>query len=79
MNDKIVKSCVVCNTEKGIDNSYNKYSDCKQCNIKGVLTQYYDSKEKILKQRRDNCASFKNLDNRLKASEEKLSVNNNLR
>ena len=28
------KICVVCNIEKSIDNFYNKYRECKQCNIK---------------------------------------------
>ena len=30
------KICVVCNIEKSIDNFYNKYRECKQCNIKEV-------------------------------------------
>ena len=28
------KICVVCKTEKSIDKFYNKYRECKQCNIK---------------------------------------------
>ena len=28
------KICVVCNIEKSIDNYYNKYRECKKCNIK---------------------------------------------
>ena len=28
------KICVVCNIEKSIDNFYNKYRECKPCNIK---------------------------------------------
>ena len=27
------KVCVVCNIEKSIDSFYNKYRECKQCNI----------------------------------------------
>ena len=27
------KACVVCTIEKSIDNFYNKYRECKQCNI----------------------------------------------
>ena len=30
------KVCVVCNIEKCIDNFYNKYRECKQCNIEKV-------------------------------------------
>ena len=39
MYDNVVKNCVVCNTEKCIDNFYNKYRKCKQCNIKRVLNR----------------------------------------
>ena len=28
MNDYIVKTCVVCNTEKRIEFFYNKYKEC---------------------------------------------------
>ena len=28
------KICVVCNIEKSNDNFYNKYRECKPCNIK---------------------------------------------
>ena len=55
-----------------------KYRKCKACNIKRVSKRYYNNKDKILQQRRDNCARFKDLDNGLKAFEEKLSVNINL-
>ena len=34
------KICVICNTEKTIDNFYNKYRECKQCNIKISLKSY---------------------------------------
>ena len=78
MNDNFGEICVVCNTEKSFDNFYNKYRECRQCNFKRVLTLPFDSREKILQQRRDNCARFKDLDNSLKALEEKLSVNNSL-
>ena len=30
------KVCVVCKIEKSIDSIYNKYRECKQCNINGV-------------------------------------------
>ena len=39
MDDNVVKFRVVCNTEKRIDNFYNKYRKCKQCNIKRVLNR----------------------------------------
>ena len=40
------KICVVCNTEKSIDNFHNKYRECKPCNIKRSMTRYNDNKEK---------------------------------
>ena len=33
MDDINVKICVVCNTEKHVDDFLNKYRECKQCNI----------------------------------------------
>ena len=44
MNSKV---CVVCNIEKIIDNFYNKYRECKQCNIKRSTKRYNDNKDKI--------------------------------
>ena len=46
----ISKVCVVCNTEKSIDNFYNKYRECKQCNIKRSTRRYFENKEKISNQ-----------------------------
>ena len=40
------KVCVVCNIEKSIDNFYNKYRECKQCNIKRSTRRYYENKDK---------------------------------
>ena len=40
------KVCVVCNFEKSIDNFYNKYRECKPCNILGSTRHYYENKEK---------------------------------
>ena len=37
MKDDFVKVCVICNVEKNFDIFYNKYSECKACNIKKVL------------------------------------------
>ena len=77
MEANIVKICVVCKTEKSIENFYNKFSGCKACNIKRVLKRHYNNKNKLLQQRRDICAHFKDFDNRLGTLEEKLSVKKN--
>ena len=45
------KVCVVCNTEKSTDNFYNKYRECKQCNIQRSMKRYYENKDKLTKQR----------------------------
>ena len=44
------KICVVCNIEKSIDNFYNKYIECKPCNIKRSTRRYFENKEKISNQ-----------------------------
>ena len=44
--------CVVCNTEKSIDNFYNKYREYKQCNIKRSTRRYYENKDKLSNQRK---------------------------
>ena len=46
------KVCVVCNIEKSIDNFYNKYGECKQCNIKRCMKRYYENKHKLSNQRK---------------------------
>ena len=46
------KVCVVCNIEKRIDNFYNKYRECKQCNIKRSMKRYYENKDKLSNQRK---------------------------
>ena len=46
------KICVVCNTEKSIDNSYNKNRECKQCNIQRSMKRYYENKDKLSNQRK---------------------------
>ena len=52
MNENIVKTCVVFNTEKSIDNYYNKYRERKDCNIKRSLKRYYENKDKISNQQK---------------------------
>ena len=44
--------CVICNTEKSIDNFYNKYRECKQCNLKRSMKRYYEIKDKFSNQRK---------------------------
>ena len=46
------KVCVVCDTEKSIDNFYNKYRECKQCNIQRSIKRYNKNKEKISNQQK---------------------------
>ena len=40
------KTCVVCNIEKSIDIFYNKYRECKQCNIKRSMRRTMKTKIK---------------------------------
>ena len=44
------KVCVVCKIEKSIDNFYNKYRECKPCNIKRSTRRYFENKEKLSNQ-----------------------------
>ena len=44
------KVCVVCNIEKSIDSSYNKYREGKPCNIIRSTRRYYENKDKISNQ-----------------------------
>ena len=46
------KICVVCNIEKSIDGYYNKYRECKQCNIKRSMKRYNENKDKLSNQRK---------------------------
>ena len=46
------KVCVICITEKSIDNSYNKCREFKQCNIQRSMKRYYENKDKLSNQRK---------------------------
>ena len=46
------KICVVCKIEKSIDNFYNKYRECKQCNIRRSMKRYYENKDKLSNERK---------------------------
>ena len=72
----IVKICVVCKTGKSIYIFYIKYREYKTYIVKRVLKRHYNNKDIILQQSRDKFACFKELDKRLKALEEKLSICN---
>ena len=41
------KVCVVCNIEKSVANFYNKYRECKQCNIQRSMERYFEIKYKL--------------------------------
>ena len=41
------KVCVICNTEKSIDDFYNKYRECKPCKNKRSTKRYYEDKDEI--------------------------------
>ena len=46
------KICVSCNTEKSINDFYNKYRESKPCNIQRSLKRYYENKDKLSNQRK---------------------------
>ena len=46
------KICTQCNIEKHINNFCNKYSECKDCNIKRGVKRYFDNKDKISMQQK---------------------------
>ena len=41
------KLCTHCNIEKNVEDFYNKYRECKICNIKRGVKRYFDNKDKI--------------------------------
>ena len=46
------KVCVICNTEKNIDIFYNKYRECKPCNIQRSMKRFYENEDKLSHQRK---------------------------
>ena len=44
------KLCNICNIEKSNDNLYNKFRECKQCNIQRSMKRYYENKDKLSNQ-----------------------------
>ena len=46
------KVCIICKTEKSIDNFCNKYGECKPCNIQRSMKRYRKKKDKISNQRK---------------------------
>ena len=46
------KVCVVYNIEKSIDNFYNKYRECKHCNIQRSMKHYRENKDKLTNRRK---------------------------
>ena len=46
------KTCSMCNIEKVINNFYNKYSECKDCNGTRGLKRYYGDKDILSNQRK---------------------------
>ena len=91
------KICVICNTEKSIDNVYNKYRDFKQFKNKRSLKRNHENKDKksnqqtmsyeknrvrIIQKQNIRYINYKELhrscvelQNKLKAMEEKLTTN----
>ena len=89
------KTCTMCNLENHINNFYEKYSECRDCNRTRGLKRYYEKKDKISNQQKNCCeknrdrillqkqntrsipfrdlvVSYVELENRLKALEEKI-------
>ena len=72
------KNCTKGDTKKSIKNFDRRYLECRGCSSESVLKQYYVNKGKILQQPKYQYVDFKDLlktyvelENRLKALEEK--------
>ena len=48
MGDNVVKTCVICNTEKRGENFYRKSSERKECDFKRALKRYSKNKDEVL-------------------------------
>ena len=70
------KICVVCNIAKSIDNYYNKYRECKQCNIQRSMKRYRENKDIRSTDYKELHRSYVELQNKLKALEEKVQKEN---
>ena len=46
------KVCVICNTEKGIHNFYNKCRKCKECKLQRSTKLYWENEDKLSKERK---------------------------
>ena len=46
------KVCTNCNIEKNIENFYNKFSECKDCNSDRSVQCYHENKYKKSNQRK---------------------------
>ena len=49
------KVYIVCKIEKSIAKMYNKHRECKPCNIKRSMKDYYENKDKLSNQRKIYC------------------------
>ena len=47
-----IKTCGMCIFKKHIEEFYNKFTECKNCNSIGSLKRYYDDKDKLSNQRK---------------------------
>ena len=46
------KKCTMCNIEKHINNFYQKYLECRDCNRTRGLKRYYENRNKISNQQK---------------------------
>ena len=46
------KVFVICNTEKSIDNFYNKHRKCTQCIVERSMKRYNENEDKLSNQRK---------------------------